>query len=114
LITLGHHWNVDFYRFPICLKIAFVLATLDDQNDSIMWENMLPEIRPKASRSLPDSTYLRALLNEPVGEDEPQLEFPKLTSKQRQFGVNPGYQSFNDPKIRYMAPYKEEFTEDKG
>jgi len=71
----------------------------------------LPDIRPiKESRSLTGTSYLADLMD----DEEPQLEFPKLTSSQRQFGVNPGYQAFNDPKIRIMAPYNQDFLEDNG
>lgn len=39
-----------------------------------------------------------------------KLEFPKLTQKQIEFAVSPGYQSYNDPKIRTLAPYEHKFS----
>lgn len=82
----------------IWFSLLCISAKLDDQNDSIMWENMLPDLQPPIPMSLP-MNYLASLGEHQFVFTEPQLMFPKLTSLQRDFGVNPGYQMYNEPKI---------------
>ena len=58
-----------------------------------MWENIAPMVEHSRYPLLNDHDL--ALLLERARPDllaEPQLEFPKLSSKQRKFGVNPAYQ----------------------
>jgi len=66
-----------------------------------MWENIAPMVEHSRYPLLNDHDL--ALLLERARPDllaEPQLEFPKLTSKQRKFGVNPAYQ----PDFAAAAP----------
>jgi hypothetical protein len=67
----------------------------EDQDDSLMWENIAPMVERSRFPILNDHDL--ALLLERARPDfeeveEPKLEFPKLSNKQRKFGVNPAFQ----------------------
>ena len=67
----------------------------EDQDDSLMWENIAPMVERSRFPILNDHDL--ALLLERARPDfeeveEPKLEFPKLSKKQRKFGVNPAFQ----------------------
>ena len=67
----------------------------EDQDDSLMWENLAPMVEHSRFPILNDNDL--ALLLEQARPDfaeidEPKLEFPKLSKNQRKFGVNPAFQ----------------------
>lgn len=88
------------------LRFYFVtfLVEFDNLHGSNMWKNVLAELQSnKASPPLAGSPQVARILSS-LRPLEPRLEFPKLAEKQVEFGVNPGYQAFHEPKIRILAP----------
>lgn len=64
----------------------------EDQDDSIMWENIAPMVDNSRFPLLSDQELAVLLERSRPEFEQPKLEFPKLTKQQQQFGVNPAYQ----------------------
>lgn len=109
---------VTFFVFFLTSNVAQRIdVNLDDQDDTLMWEDRLPVFASNRVPEVSENDQSRLFGNLDLGygqqvwnqepEPEPALEFPKLTDKQKRFGVNPSDPSFYAPKMRVIGSNRE-------